>query len=89
MRRGVSSGARAGPRRVAAFLLEVHSVNIELDRSQAALVLQSLEYTKSAFENTTYPSYEMKRERVGEVQEIIDVIRKERKREKHERANSN
>jgi len=63
-------------------------VKIELDLNQCELVLQSLEYTKSAFENTSYPTYEMKRERVDSVQGVIDILREERKREKHERTNS-
>jgi hypothetical protein len=57
-------------------------MQVEFDLAEAELVITSLEYTKSAFENTKYPSYEMKREKIDEVQRIITRIRKERQREK-------
>ena len=56
-------------------------MRVELDLLEAEIVLTSLEFTKGAFEKSSYPTYEMKREKVDSVQRIITRIREERKKE--------
>jgi hypothetical protein len=60
-------------------------VTIELSQEQAHLVLTSLEYTKSAFEGTQYPTLAMKRQRIKDVVEVIDAVRDARKKDRKEK----
>lgn len=51
-------------------------MTIELEGSELELALESLRYTKQAFEQyERYPSHETKAERVAEVQRLIDKLR--------------
>jgi len=61
-------------------------MKVELDMAEAEMVITSLEYTKSAFENTSYPTYEMRRQKLDDVQRVITRFREERKKEKEKRA---
>jgi hypothetical protein len=60
-------------------------MRLNLDLAEAELLITSLEYTRLAFEETSYPTYEMKRDRIGDVERIINRIREERKRERGKR----
>ena len=49
---------------------------MELTNSDWGMILESLRYTKRAFENyTSYPSYEFKKNRIKEVDDLILKIR--------------
>lgn len=54
---------------------------MELTSEELSMVLESLQYTLRAFENTAiapwgpYPSYEFKRKRIKEVEDLIAKIR--------------
>lgn len=49
---------------------------MELTSNDFAMILESLQYTKRAFENYKhYPSYEFKRNRIKEVDDLILKIR--------------
>jgi hypothetical protein len=54
---------------------------MKLTEQERALVIQSLEYTKRAFQETgiapwgSYPTYEFKQERIKEVTDLIDKIK--------------
>ena len=51
------------------------AVTVELESSELELVLESLRYTKQAFERyEQYPSDEFKAGRVTEVQRLIDKL---------------
>jgi hypothetical protein len=68
------------PRRcVMAVTVELESSELEsseLESSELELVLDSLRYTKQAFEQyERYPSDEFKAGRVAEVQRLIDKLR--------------
>ncbi len=48
-------------------------------------ILESLQYTKRNFENcNSYPSYQFKLDRIGEVETLIEKLRKIRKDMKSE-----
>jgi hypothetical protein len=51
-------------------------MRVSLKKSEAELVIQSLNYTRRAFENYTYPTYAFKVERIKEVEEVIGKFRK-------------
>jgi hypothetical protein len=56
------------------------AVTVELESSELELVLESLRYTKQAFEQyERYPSDEFKAERVAKVQRLIDKLRGRRR----------
>jgi hypothetical protein len=59
-------------------------VNVELSQSQVDLVLTSLEFTKSAFERASYPTHALKKAKVKNVVDVMDVLRKARKQEEKE-----
>jgi len=40
-----------------------------------SFILESLQYTKQRFDNYKYPTYELRRERLDEVQGVIERIR--------------
>ena len=56
-------------------------MDIRLDSSDADIVLTSLEFTKSAFQKASYPSVQIKRDKVKQVDRLIHLIREERKKE--------
>ena len=56
---------------------------MELTQQEYELIIQSLRYTRQAFENYMYyPSYEFKQSRIKEVDIIIEKIRREYERSK-------
>lgn len=48
----------------------------------AHLILESLRYTREAFQRYPYPSYEIRQERLADVDRAIDAIRSLRKETK-------
>lgn len=51
-----------------------------LTKSDLSEIITSLEYTKMRFEsNTEYPSYEFKRNRIEEIEDIIRKVRELKK----------
>jgi len=52
------------------------AVTVEFEGSELELVLESLRYTRQAFESyERYPSDEFKAERVAQVQRLIEKLR--------------
>lgn len=48
---------------------------MELTSTDFAMILESLQYTKRNFENYAhYPSYQFKRERINEVEAVIEKV---------------
>lgn len=46
-----------------------------LSGKDLAFILESLSWTRKAFENTTYPSYEFRVSRLGEVNDVMTKVR--------------
>jgi len=55
---------------------------MELTTTEWGIIFESLNYTKRAFENyTQYPSYEFKKKRIKEVDDLVSKLRKTRRGE--------
>jgi hypothetical protein len=62
------------------------TMTVELEGSELELILESLRYTKQAFERyERYPSDEFKAGRVAEVQQLIDKLHGGRRAERRTR----
>lgn len=46
-----------------------------LDRNDINFLLESLNYTRLNFENTEYPSRELRRERLKEVEDLVNKLK--------------
>ncbi len=46
-----------------------------LDKNDIKVIIESLEHTRHKFENYEYPSYEMKQERINEVNDVIAKVK--------------
>jgi hypothetical protein len=57
-------------------------MTVELSEAQVDLVLTSLEFTKSAFERTSYPTPAIKKRKVRDVVDAMDAIKKAKKTER-------
>lgn len=47
----------------------------DLTRADLSLVLDSLSFTRRAFENYRYPTHELRRERLAEVEAVTAKVR--------------
>lgn len=46
-----------------------------LSRDDLSFILESLNYTKHRFDNYPYPTYELRRERLADVESVIAHVR--------------
>ena len=51
----------------------------ELTKTELDFILTALEFTKSKFENYSYPTYQLKLERIAEVEKLMDKVREIKK----------
>jgi len=56
----------------------------KLTYEECSFILTSLDYTRDKFENYNYPTYELRKERLKEVHDIMHKIQRMRKEVKHE-----
>jgi hypothetical protein len=46
-----------------------------LGKKDIKVIIDSLEHTRHKFENYDYPSYEIKQERIAEINEVINKVK--------------